>query len=349
MDNKPFLQMPPGRRYVRSFLFSRRIDAPFARIHFAVRVLLILCLSGLQLHTINTASPDPLGAAVLLGISLLIFAMSGVSKRVAIFYAVLSIPAVLGLFMAWILFNPLPGRFTLFHFLLYPGYVNISFAVWQIIWLTIVGTYFAFTRRILTGIFGATLVVLILTHLVSLPEWTLVQISLYHPLTVFVSDGSLVVAISKVLGYTGMILCTIALVVTSRDAELIGTLRQLRVPQVVTFFLSTVFRALQLALSDFETIRLAQIARAINARPRSFFRQLIDIANIAVPMVAIMIRRSGEIGDAIIARGYTIDQRMMNFYETKTWTTFDWGMVALSLICLYLAFQTWNLTKFIHL
>src|SRR5215469_15181815 len=105
MENKPFLQTPPGRRYVRSFLFSRHIDAPFARIHFGVRVLLILCISGLQLHTINTGSPDPLGAAVLLGISLLIFGMSGVSRRVAIIYTIISTPAVLSLFIAWILFN----------------------------------------------------------------------------------------------------------------------------------------------------------------------------------------------------------------------------------------------------
>jgi energy-coupling factor transporter transmembrane protein EcfT len=349
VENKPFLQTPPGRRYVRSFLFARRIDAPFARIHFGLRVLLVLCLSGLQLHTINTTSSDPLGAAVLLGISLLIFVMSGVSKRVAILYAVFSIPAVLSLFFTWILFNPISGKFTLFHFPLYPGYVNIGFAIWQVIWLLIVGTYFIFTRRILVGVLGATLVVLILTHLVPLPEWTITQVSLYRPLVVSVSDSSLVVAISKVLGYTGMMLCTIALVISSRDAELIGTLRQLKVPQTVIFFLNTVFRALELALSDFETIRLAQIARAVNARPRSLFRQLMDVATIAVPMVAIMIRRSGEMGDAIIARGYSIDQKMINFHETSRWTTLDWGILVLSLICLSLVFQTWNLTAFLHL
>jgi len=349
VEDKLFLQDPPGRRYVRSFLFSRRIDAPFARIHFGVRVLLILCLSGLQLHTINTTSPDPLGAAVLLGLSILIFVMSGVSKRVASLYALIAMPTVLSLFIAWILFNPVPGRVSLVSFLVYPGHINIGFAVWQVVWLIIVGTYFAFTRKILTGVLGATLLILILARVLWLPEWTIVQVPLYHSLTIFISDRSLVVAFSKVLGYSGMILCTIALVITSRDAELIGTLRQIKVPQKVIFFLCTVFRSFELALSDFETIRLAQIARAINARPRSFFRQLKDIANIAVPMVAIMIRRSGEMGDAIIARGYTIDQKMMNFHETQSWTTFDWGLLVLSLICLYLAFQTWNLTVLMHL
>src|SRR5579859_5335601 len=116
MDDKAFLQMPPGRRYVRSFLFSRRIDAPFARIHFGVRVLLVLCLSGLQLHTISNASPDPLGAAVLLGVSVLIFVMSGVSKRVATVYVLIFTPAVISLFITWILFNPIPGSITFFRF-----------------------------------------------------------------------------------------------------------------------------------------------------------------------------------------------------------------------------------------
>ncbi len=349
MENKPFLQTPPGRRYVRSFLFSRRIDAPFARIHFGVRVLLVLCLSALQLHTINTAAPDPLGAAVLLGVSLLIFVMSGVSRRVANLYVVIATPTVLSLFSAWILFNPVPGRVTLVHFLLYPGYVDVGFTVWQVIWVVIVGMYFAFTRKVLAGVLGATLLVLLLARLLALPEWTLVRLPLYHSLAIFVSDSSLVVALSKVCGYTGMVLCTIALVITGRDVELIGTLRQLRVPQKVTFFLTTVFRAFELALSDFETIRLAQIARAINARPRSFLHQLRDLASISVPMVAIMIRRSSEIGDAITARGYSIDQDMINFHETMRWTAIDWSMLALSLCCLYLAFQTWNVSALIHL
>src|SRR5581483_11819585 len=68
-------------------------------------------------------------------------------------------------------------------------------------------------------------------------------------LTVLISDRGLLVATTKMIGYSGMVLSTIALVVTGRDAELIGALRQLRIPQPVIFFLSTVFRALELALA----------------------------------------------------------------------------------------------------
>ncbi|MBV9019715.1 MAG: energy-coupling factor transporter transmembrane protein EcfT [Ktedonobacteraceae bacterium] len=286
--SRVFLQAPPGRRYVRSFLFSRRIDAPLANVHLLARTILVLCLSAVQLRTIDTLHPDAVTAALLFGISLLLFAASGMKRSLACVYLLLTLPALLSLFSTWVLFNPVAGSVNLLH----------------------------------------------------------VQITPFsHPLTLLVSDRSLLVAVSKVLGYGGMVLITAALIVTSRDAELIGAFRQLRVPQAIIFFLSTVFRALEMAWSDYETIRLAQLARAINARPRSFVRRLRDLGSIAVPMVAMMIRRSSEIGDALTARGYRVGQASTDFYETSRWRRIDWVVLALSLFCLGLAFLPhWNLT-----
>jgi len=111
----------------------------------------------------------------------------------------------------------------------------------------------------------------------------------------------------------------------------------LHIPQPIIFFLSTVFRSLDLAITDFETIRQAQRARAINARPRNFFRRLRDLGNLAMPLVAVMIRRSSEIGDALTARGYSLTQLGTDFYETSPWRLIDWLILALSLGILYLA------------
>jgi energy-coupling factor transporter transmembrane protein EcfT len=219
----------------------------------------------------------------------------------------------------------------------YSGYIHIGLALWEVIWLAIVGGYFLWTRRLFIGILVATVLAFVLTRLLPLPEWTFTQVAFFHPLTLFVSDRTLLVAITKVVGYSGMILSTIALVVTSRDAEFIGALRQLRIPQPIVFFLSTVFRALNLAISDYEIIHQAQIARAINARPRSFIRRLRDLGNIAVPMVALMIRRSSEIGDALLARGYSLGRPSADFYETSPWRRIDWLVLACSLCLLYLA------------
>ena len=341
----PYLPPPPGKRYVRSFLFSRRIDAPFAKIHLIVRTILVLCMSGVQLRSIDAAHPDIISASILWCFSLLLFFLSGMQAKVARLYLLLSIPALLSLFTTWTLFNPVPGKVTLLHYLLYSGHINLGLAAWQGIWIVIVVGCFLWTRKLVLGMFIATIVSFVLTLLLPLPAWTFAQVSFFHPLTVLISEFGLLVAITKVIGYSGMVFTTIALVVSSRDAEMIGALRQLRVPHSIIFFLGTVFRALNLTLSDYETIRQAQLARAINARPRSFFRRLRDLGSIAVPMVAMMIRRSSEIGDALIARGYRLGQASANFYETVSLRPLDWGVLACSLGLLYLAIGPYlNLT-----
>jgi len=335
--NEPFLQPPPGRRYVRSFLFSRRIDALFAQLHLIARTLLVLCMSGVQLRMIN-AETDLVGAGILWVVSLVLFLLSGMHARIARLYLLLTLPALISLFATWIIFNPLPGSVTLLKWPVYSGHLMLILAWWEPLWLAIVIGCFLWTRKLLIGIGLATLVAILQTSLLPLPAVTLAQLNFFHPLTILVSDRSLLVAVTKVVGYSGMVFMTIALVVTSRDAELIGALRQLHIPQPIVFFLSTVFRALDLSLSDYETIRQAQIARAINARPRSVIRRLRDMGNIAVPMVAMMIRRSSEIGDALLARGYRLERPNVNFYETSPWRLIDWIVLIVSLVFLYLTF-----------
>ncbi|HZO70961.1 MAG TPA: energy-coupling factor transporter transmembrane component T [Ktedonobacteraceae bacterium] len=346
----PYLQPPPGRRYVRSFLFSRRISAPFAKVHLIPRTLLVLCMSGVQLRAINATPPDIISASILWIVSLALFYCSGMQAKTARIYLLLTFPALFSLFTTWIFFNPVPGRAILWRYPLYSGTLVLGLAVWQLLWLAIVVGYFLWTRKLVTGIFIATVVAIAQTLLLPLPAWTFARVAFFHPLTILVSDYGLLVAITKVIGYSGMVFTTIALVVTSRDAELIGTLRQLRAPHVIIFFLSTVFRALNLALTDYETIHQAQIARAINARPRSFIRRLRDLSSIAVPMVAMMIRRSSEIGDALIARGYRLGQASADFYETAPFRLIDWIVLACCLGLLYLAVGPYsNMTVVLHL
>ncbi len=328
---------PPGRRYVRSFLFARRIDAPFAKVHLIARIILVLCLSSALLRTINTGQPDLVGAALLWCAALCVFLLSGISARVARLYALLTLPALLAIFLTWAIFNPIPGSVTLVRLSVYAGQLDIALAPWQAVLLLIGGGYFLWTRKLALGILCSIIAAFIVAHWVPLPEWRLAQVAFFHPLTVLVSDRGLLTAITKVIGYAGMVLATIALVVTARDVELIGALRQLHVPSAVTFFLATVFRSLDLALADYNTIHSAQVARAVNARPRSFIQRLRDLASIAVPMVAMMIRRSSEIGDALLVRGYTLGRRDKDFYETSPWRLLDWDVVALSLVLLYLA------------
>lgn len=348
-DTDTFLQAPPGKRYVRSFLFSRRIDAPFARIHLLARTFFVFCLSTVQLRTIDVLHPDLIGATFLWFVSFLIFLGSGMYPRAARIYLLLTLPALLSLFTTWLFFNPVPGRVILVHWLLYSGKLFVGIALWEVLWLAIVAGIFLWRRRLLFGILLATIVTLLLTHWIALPSWTLTYLPFFRPLTIQISDRGLLIALTKVVGYSGMVLVTAALVVSSRDIELIGALRQLRMPQSVIFFMSTVFRTLDLTLADYETIHQAQLARAINAYPRSFVKRIRDLGSIAVPMIAMMIRRSSEIGDALWARGYQLGRASTDFYETSRWQPLDWSVVFVSVCLLFLGVGPYvNLTSLLH-
>ena len=56
-----------------------------------------------------------------------------------------------------------------------------------------------------------------------------------------------------------------------------------------------------------------------------------------MPLVAIMIRRSSEIGDALLARGYTLGRPMKEFYESSPWRLVDWAVLVSGFFLLYLA------------
>ncbi|GER90817.1 hypothetical protein KDW_49790 [Dictyobacter vulcani] len=336
-EEAPYLQPPPGRRYVRSFLFSRRVDAPVARVHLLLRILLVLCLSAAQLRAMNMTPPDLVGALVLWIPSIAIFFLSGMHGKVVRIYLLLILPTMVSLFLSWTVLNPIAGKMVFVQQPIYPGFLTLSLAVWQLIWLAVVIGYYRWKRGIVNGMVLATIVSIILSYLLPLPSWTFAHIPLFHPLTIYISDQGLIMAITKVVSYSGMMLLTVALVVTSRDIELMGAMRQLRIPNPIIFFLSTVFRALNLALTDFETIRQAQIARAVDARPRSFIRRLRDLASIAVPMVAMMIRRSSEIGDALLARGYNLRHKDVDFYEKSPFRLLDGCVLVICLVLLYMA------------
>lgn len=338
-ETELFLQPPPGKRYVRSFFFVRKIDAPFARIQLIPRTLLILCLSGLELRAMDAARPDLVMALCLWLICLGIFCVCGIHPRVARVYLLLSVPTLLSLLSTWLLFNPVPGRVTLLSARIYDGTLTFGLTIWQALWLAIVLLAFWRTRRLLGGVLLATVLTIVLSHIFALPTWTFARVPFFHALTVLISDRNLLIAVTKVVGYAGMVLATIALVVSSRDIELIGALRQLHLPPVVIFFLSTVFRTLDLSLMDYETIHQAQLARALNARPRSFIKRLRDLGSVAVPLVAVMIRRSSEIGDALISRGYRLNAPSTNFYETSPWR---WPDFLTLLVCAGLLFLTFG-------
>ena len=55
-----------GKEWVRSFLFSVKIDSPLAQLHVLSKLFAILVLSLVVVRFINTENPDPVGATVMI-------------------------------------------------------------------------------------------------------------------------------------------------------------------------------------------------------------------------------------------------------------------------------------------
>jgi energy-coupling factor transporter transmembrane protein EcfT len=145
----------------------------------------------------------------------------------------------------------------------------------------------------------------------SLPEW------------------STMVALSKALGYGVLIYTSFLFLLTTRDVEIAGALRQLRLSFRKAFFVALMFRNLNTILLDYQDIKIAQTARAANVVRKSIFSKIIDLAYVSIPLVATMIRRSTEMGVALYARGFEASKGMTDYKETKRLSVVDFTILAI--------------------
>ena len=94
-----------GKVWVRSFLFSVKIDSPLARLHILSKLYAILLLSLIIVRFIDTERPDPVGA---------IFMILWPSGALFEWCAALAFPFLPGRHvprtvwhgLCWIVFNP---------------------------------------------------------------------------------------------------------------------------------------------------------------------------------------------------------------------------------------------------
>jgi energy-coupling factor transporter transmembrane protein EcfT len=166
-----------------------------------------------------------------------------------------------------------------------------------------------------------------------------------------VSNANLLTASTKVLGYAAMVFASLMLVMTTRDIEFVGAMQQLRVPYVAAFFLTLVLRTLSSSVMDYETIRQAQLARGIALQPRSIPSRIRDIAHMSVPLVATMLRRSTEVSDAVIARGFRLGGAApTEYHEAQPLRAGDWVVLALQgLLLIAVFYPSANLSHWVGL
>jgi energy-coupling factor transporter transmembrane protein EcfT len=331
----PELQVP-RKVWVRSFLFWVKIDSPMARLHVLSKLFAILSLSLIVIRLIDTERPDPVGAGLMVFFGFLGLYLGGVLRWIFRSYLVVMVPGLLGMAFAWIVFNPSLGGDVLLRLPLYSGTVSLGLSLRLAIAVAFAGVWYIWRREVFWGVVGGALLALSVTALTGNPALTLTQFQLGQPIVLRISDQNLVVGLTKVLGYGAMILLSLMLVMTSRDIEIVGAMRQLRVPYVASFFTATMLRSLSMALSDYDTIRQAQHARGVLLRKRNILRKMADLAYMSVPLTATMLRRAREVGDAALIRGFTMQTRdATEFHEVRPFRAADWAVLAL---CTVLAF-----------
>jgi energy-coupling factor transporter transmembrane protein EcfT len=317
-----------GKEWVRSFLFSVKIDSPLAQLHILSKLFAILVLSLVVVRFIKTSSPDPVGALAMILLAFLGLYLSGVLHWVFGSYLLIMFPGLFGMAFAWVVFNPSLGGPVLLRIPVYSGVISLGISLRMVIFLAFAVGWYVVRKGIFWGIVGGIALAALANYLVGNPALKLAEFTFLRPATIVISSQNLVVAVTKALGYGAMMLVSLMLVMTSRDIEIIGTMRQFRVPYVAAFFVSTMLRSLSMALFDYSTIRQAQVARGVSLKKKNILRVIADLAYIAVPLTATMLRRSSEVGDAALIRGFSMQSKNpTEFHEIRPFTLGDWMVV----------------------
>lgn len=101
-----------------------------------------------------------------------------------------------------------------------------------------------------------------------------------------------------------MIFTMVFFLSTSRERDIIVSMRSIRVPFVVTYITAMSLRAAGLVLEDFQIVRQAEQARGFDPLGKSITYKIRQYVMYMVPLFALSLRRSEEFTNALVARGY---------------------------------------------
>ena len=102
-----------------------------------------------------------------------------------------------------------------------------------------------------------------------------------------------------------MLLGTIQYFSTNRERETLVAIRSLKAPFVVTYFFSLSLRAAGMFMEDMRIIREAERARGLDESSLTLGDRAKLYAMYLIPLFTLAIRRTDEISNALLARGYT--------------------------------------------
>jgi energy-coupling factor transporter transmembrane protein EcfT len=310
-----------------------RTGTPIEKLHVITKFLMIAVMSVLALYMfdipVSKGGPDIVGLILLLILVFTLLIISRTAKHLVNSYLVLALPVLFGEFFWWLFFNgSLPGARVIFY--LWPGFLPIGIST--IVLVGVFSLVYYKTRNIGLSLVPALLLwwFTIMPSALSFSQtatWVRIPIGANYAFSL--PEWSTMVALSKALGYGVLIYTSFLFLLTTRDVEIAGALRQLRLSFRKAFFVALMFRNLNTILLDYQDIKIAQTARAANVVRKSIFSKIIDLAYVSIPLVATMIRRSTEMGVALYARGFEASKGMTDYKETKRLSVVDFTILAI--------------------
>jgi energy-coupling factor transporter transmembrane protein EcfT len=136
------------------------------------------------------------------------------------------------------------------------------------------------------------------------------------------------------------ILIIIFFLSTTRERDVIVGLRSLKLPFAICYVAGLSLRSIGMSLIDFNTIREAEKARALNINELPFREKIKKFGLYIVPLVALAIRRSDEVSNALDSRGFNISGKgRVDYITTKyKYKKFDYIAIATMILFLFLLF-----------
>ncbi|MCI4434516.1 MAG: energy-coupling factor transporter transmembrane protein EcfT [Thermoplasmata archaeon] len=212
--------------------------------------------------------------------------------------------------------------------------------------------YFLIESRTIKYLVKSYLVLIIIALFVLLIWWLVFNQVGVHVIISFsifgavlkITKESLYIGLAKVFGYGAMALLTLLILMTTRDIEIVNALNQLGISFKKTFFISLIFRSLNIMAEDLESIRHAQFARGGKTNKKNPFLKAKEFLALSVPITALMIKRAVEMGQALEARGFSKAGKLSQPVVKKNIGLLDYSFLTISILLLYISI-TMNITQ----
>jgi energy-coupling factor transport system permease protein len=162
----------------------------------------------------------------------------------------------------------------------------------------------------------------------------LYQASLYT-IKLKITTESLYVGLSKVFGYAAMAFLTLLMIMTTRDIDVVSGLSKIKLPFQIVFFISLIFRSLNIMADDLDSIRHAQYARSGKVESFKLLKKIKEFIALSIPLTASMIKRSVEMGAALEARGFSNAKKLSDSLDQRRFKFSDFIGLVLSTVGIF--------------